>query len=132
MDLAEKKNLLEGVDARTRLAGSNKMEILLFSLGTDTRTGRRETYGINVFKVREALPDYSALYGASTCSSTAGGAPLSPLRNVNAFELLAPVQAASYVTSEGLTSLMSAAQSDPVLRPMSIADATYCMERFNA
>ena len=47
MDLAEKKNLLEGVDARTRLAGSNKMEILLFSLGT------RETFGINVFKVRE-------------------------------------------------------------------------------
>jgi len=47
MDMAEKKNLLESVDARTRLAGSNKMEILLFSLGT------RETFGINVFKVRE-------------------------------------------------------------------------------
>ncbi|HMV03986.1 MAG TPA: chemotaxis protein [Accumulibacter sp.] len=47
MDLVERKSLLEGVDARTRLAGSNKMEILLFSLGT------RETFGINVFKVRE-------------------------------------------------------------------------------
>jgi two-component system chemotaxis response regulator CheV len=47
MDMAENKNMLEGVDARTRLAGSNKMEILLFSLGT------RETFGINVFKVRE-------------------------------------------------------------------------------
>jgi two-component system chemotaxis response regulator CheV len=47
MDMADNKNLLEGVDARTRLAGSNKMEILLFSLGT------RETFGINVFKVRE-------------------------------------------------------------------------------
>ncbi|MBI4741956.1 MAG: chemotaxis protein CheV [Betaproteobacteria bacterium] len=47
MDMADKKNLLESVDARTRLAGSNKMEILLFSLGT------RETFGINVFKVRE-------------------------------------------------------------------------------
>ena len=47
MDLIEKKNLLDSVDARTRLAGSNKMEILLFSLGT------RETFGINVFKVRE-------------------------------------------------------------------------------
>ncbi|MDR2450207.1 MAG: chemotaxis protein [Candidatus Accumulibacter sp.] len=46
-DLVEKKNLLDSVDARTRLAGSNKMEILLFSLGT------RETFGINVFKVRE-------------------------------------------------------------------------------
>jgi two-component system chemotaxis response regulator CheV len=43
----ENKNLLESVDARTRLAGSNKMEILLFSLGT------REIFGINVFKVRE-------------------------------------------------------------------------------
>ena len=40
-------NLLESVDARTKLAGSNKMEILLFSLGT------REIFGINVFKVRE-------------------------------------------------------------------------------
>lgn len=47
MDMAENKTMLEGVDARTRLAGSNKMEILLFSLGT------RETFGINVFKVRE-------------------------------------------------------------------------------
>lgn len=47
MDMSEKKNLLESVDARTRLAGSNKMEILLFSLGT------REIFGINVFKVRE-------------------------------------------------------------------------------
>ena len=47
MDVVEKKSLLDGVDARTRLAGSNKMEILLFSLGT------RETFGIKVFKVRE-------------------------------------------------------------------------------
>ena len=47
MELAERNRLLEGIDARTRLAGSNKMEILLFSLGT------RETFGINVFKVRE-------------------------------------------------------------------------------
>jgi two-component system chemotaxis response regulator CheV len=46
MDKAS-KNLLAGVDARTRLAGSNQMEILLFSLGT------KETFGINVFKVRE-------------------------------------------------------------------------------
>jgi len=43
----KENNLLDGVDARTRLAGSNQMEILLFSLGT------REIFGINVFKVRE-------------------------------------------------------------------------------
>jgi two-component system chemotaxis response regulator CheV len=39
--------LLDAVDGRTMLAGSNLMEILLFSLGTS------ETFGINVFKVRE-------------------------------------------------------------------------------
>jgi two-component system chemotaxis response regulator CheV len=47
--------LLRNIDARTRLAGTNKLEILLFSLGTDSRTGRKETFGINVFKVREVM-----------------------------------------------------------------------------
>ncbi len=39
--------LMDTVDGRTMLAGSNQMEILLFNLGTS------ETFGINVFKVRE-------------------------------------------------------------------------------
>jgi two-component system, chemotaxis family, chemotaxis protein CheV len=47
--------LLKNIDARTRLAGTNKLEILLFSLGIDLRTGRTETFGINVFKVREVM-----------------------------------------------------------------------------
>lgn len=47
--------LLKNIDARTKLAGTNKLEILLFSLGHDSRTGRRETFGINVFKVREVM-----------------------------------------------------------------------------
>lgn len=47
--------LLRKIDARTRLAGTNKLEILLFSLGTDPRSGKRETFGINVFKVREVM-----------------------------------------------------------------------------
>jgi two-component system chemotaxis response regulator CheV len=45
--MTEHNGLLASVDARTQLAGSNKMEILLFSLGT------RETFGINVFKIKE-------------------------------------------------------------------------------
>ena len=48
-------DLLKAVDARTKLAGTNKLEILLFTLGLDKRTGRRENYGINVFKVREVM-----------------------------------------------------------------------------
>jgi two-component system chemotaxis response regulator CheV len=47
--------LLRRIDARTRLAGANKLEILLFTLGTDMNTGRKETFGINVFKVREVM-----------------------------------------------------------------------------
>lgn len=47
--------LLKNIDARTKLAGTNKLEILLFSLGTNSETGRRETFGINVFKVREVM-----------------------------------------------------------------------------
>ena len=41
--------LMKEVDARTRLAGANRLELLLFHLGTD------ELYGINVFKVREVM-----------------------------------------------------------------------------
>ncbi|MDR0703109.1 MAG: chemotaxis protein [Azoarcus sp.] len=48
-------DLLKNIDARTRLAGTNKLEILLFTLGVDQRTNRRETFGINVFKVREVM-----------------------------------------------------------------------------
>ena len=48
-------DLLKSIDARTRLAGTNKLEILLFTLGVDPRTNRRETFGINVFKVREVM-----------------------------------------------------------------------------
>ncbi|MDD2913988.1 MAG: chemotaxis protein [Gallionella sp.] len=47
--------LLKSIDARTKLAGTNKLEILMFSLGVDSRTGREETFGINVFKVREVM-----------------------------------------------------------------------------
>lgn len=48
-------DLLKRIDARTKLAGANKLEILLFTLGTDQVTGRKETFGINVFKVREVM-----------------------------------------------------------------------------
>ncbi len=48
-------DLLRNIDARTKLAGTNKLEILMFSLGKDVRSGREETFGINVFKVREVM-----------------------------------------------------------------------------
>lgn len=50
MNPLESPQLLEAVDARTKLAGSNKMELLLFTMGSN------EIFGINVFKVREVSP----------------------------------------------------------------------------
>ncbi len=40
---------------RTKLAGNNKFELLLFRLGEAPGSERRELFGINVFKVREIL-----------------------------------------------------------------------------
>lgn len=50
MNPLESPQLIDSIDARTKLAGSNKMELLLFSLGS------HEIFGINVFKVREVSP----------------------------------------------------------------------------
>jgi two-component system chemotaxis response regulator CheV len=47
--------LLKHIDARTKLAGTNKLEILMFTLGEDSESGRREVFGVNVFKVREVM-----------------------------------------------------------------------------
>lgn len=41
---------MDGVDQRTQLAGHNRLKLLLFGLGNG------QTFGINVFKVREAIP----------------------------------------------------------------------------
>lgn len=41
--------VLDGVDQRTRLAGENRMELLLFTLGGEQK------FGINVFKVQEVI-----------------------------------------------------------------------------
>ena len=48
-------DFIRSVDQRTRLAGANRLEILLFSLGVDAQTGREEVFGINVFKIREVM-----------------------------------------------------------------------------
>jgi len=56
----------QDIEERTRLAGNNKFELLLFRLGEAPGTGERELFGINVFKVREVLvmPKITALANA--------------------------------------------------------------------
>ena len=48
-------DLLSNFDAQSRMAGADKQEILMFTLGMDGRTGRDETFGIYVFKVLEVI-----------------------------------------------------------------------------
>lgn len=46
---------IKSVDERTQLAGANRLEVLLFSLGFDQNTQREEVFGLNVFKIREVI-----------------------------------------------------------------------------
>ena len=48
-------SIIQTVDERTRLAGANRLEILLFSLGKDRNTNKEEVFGLNVFKIREVI-----------------------------------------------------------------------------
>ena len=59
-------SVMQDVDERSRLAGTNKFELLVFRLGKDAKSGTREVFGINVFKVREALvmPSITPMLGA--------------------------------------------------------------------
>ncbi len=47
--------LMQSVDERTSLAGANRLEVLLFSLGRNREDGREEVFGINVFKIKEVM-----------------------------------------------------------------------------
>jgi len=48
-------NLMQSIDDPSRLASTNRLEVLLFSLGKDKGSGREDVFGINVFKVKEVM-----------------------------------------------------------------------------
>ena len=60
-------NVQHEIDERTNLTNSNKFELLLFRLGTDSGLGQSELFGINVFKIREivAMPSITPIVGAT-------------------------------------------------------------------
>lgn len=77
----------------------------------------------NGLRPRQFLRSYDDLYGASLCSSTAGGRPISRYDTENPFPVLYPVVdplvSVSSTASMGLTRLL---RTDPVLAPMSDAE----------
>ncbi|MDO8931912.1 MAG: chemotaxis protein [Rhodocyclaceae bacterium] len=62
--------MLAAIDERTNLAGTNKMELLLFKVGSP------ETYGINVFKVKEVIRKVEITQAPSAPAYVAGMASL--------------------------------------------------------
>lgn len=49
------KSVEQEIEERSRMAGNNQFELLLFRLGESRNNNQRELFGINVFKVREVL-----------------------------------------------------------------------------
>lgn len=73
----------------------------------------------NSFKSGRLIPDFSLVYGASTCSSTVGGSPLSSLHYQNPFGLMSSTSGSPIsVNQSASTSLSAVLKSDPVLSPM--------------
>lgn len=64
------KSIQHEIDERTNLTSSNKFELLLFRLGTDSALGQSELFGINVFKIREivAMPSITPIAGGTAHS----------------------------------------------------------------
>lgn len=48
-------DIFQSIDDRTNLAGTNRLEILMFSLGGKGQLENETRFGINVFKVRELM-----------------------------------------------------------------------------
>lgn len=72
----------------------------------------------NVFRSRGMLPTYNGLYGASYCSSTAGGSPMSPYVGENVFPMLFPATASPVsMTANAEKALGELAGVDPIKPP---------------
>ena len=83
----------------------------------------------NIFRRRTFLPNYYDLYGASNCSSTAGGSPISMYATANPFPVYFPATPGSpVITTPAVASLTRLSSVDPVLNPMSAGQMTSDMK----
>ena len=75
----------------------------------------------NALRQQIYFQDYSDVYGASNCSSTAGGRPISSLAGENPFYRMVPTRSPlpASLTSGAQNALLTMRASDPALAPMS-------------
>lgn len=72
----------------------------------------------NSLRQREVYEQYTSLCGASNCSSTTGGGPVSPLAGLNVFASMAPVPELITMTTAAISSVAVLMNMDPVLSPL--------------
>lgn len=76
----------------------------------------------NALRPRKIYDDYDDLYGASNCSSTTGGRPISRYTNANPFALMQPSNSPIVLDSSAMSSIEAIKRSDPVLAPMPVSE----------
>lgn len=76
----------------------------------------------NSLRDRQLYEDYTGLYGASGCSSTTGGRPVSKYADTNTFGAIDFGTTVARATSEALSSISALSNMDPVLSPMTVAE----------
>jgi hypothetical protein len=74
----------------------------------------------NAFNLGKAIPDYSAFYGASVCSSTSGGRPLMPYSTTSSLVALAggSVDGGARISPSSSAAMVTLSANDPVLAPL--------------
>jgi hypothetical protein len=89
----------------------------------------------NALTGQNVYQDYTPLFGASNCSSTAGGSPISAYSQKNAFESIAPMSASApgpvALTPAAQASLSELAHMDPVLAPYTPAQLAAAVKAAN-
>lgn len=76
----------------------------------------------NIFRRRAFLSNYDDLYGASNCSSTAGGRPISKYATSNPFPVYFPIKSSGVsVSNAAHASLTKLNNADPIFKPMNSA-----------
>lgn len=89
----------------------------------------------NALTGQSVYQDYTPLFGASNCSSTAGGSPISTYANQNAFESIVPMTSAApgpvAITTPAQVSLAALAHMDPVLAPYTPAQLAAMVKSAN-
>jgi hypothetical protein len=89
----------------------------------------------NALTGKSVYQDYTPLFGASNCSSTAGGSPISAYANQNAFASVVPISSAApgpvSITAPAQVSLAALASMDPVIAPYTPAQLAAMVKAAN-